>query len=257
MPRPLDGHKLLRVVRSLRLTEREGVDADQYVSATLRSPSTWQEHVGEEVGVPGRKLTLLHRLDDVSSSVRLVEFLDQLAASTVSRKTEILTEIGEDLESSVYLALAGHYRQAMALLRFACENTLLDIFLRLRRRHDSWKQGELFVPSGNHLIKEVVPKHFALHQELKAHILELSRHVHTQRLEVTNRDMFVGFQPARFDLWFDAFRRSAVLITKIFLTFHTLRSEGPWAADWRLFRLGTGRKRADLEREIGDQHARH
>jgi hypothetical protein len=34
VPRPLDGHKLLRVVKSLRLTEREGVDADQYVSAT-------------------------------------------------------------------------------------------------------------------------------------------------------------------------------------------------------------------------------
>jgi hypothetical protein len=91
-----------------------------------------------------RKLTLTHRLNEVSASVRLVHFLDQLVASTVSRKTELLFEVGEDLEASLYLVLAGHFRQATSLLRFACENSLLDIYLRLRTRYEEWKRGDLF-----------------------------------------------------------------------------------------------------------------
>lgn len=181
-----DTDKLRRVIDHLRLEQREGLTTNQYVDVTTASPKTWSEHVGYDIGIPARKLALMLRLSEVSSCVRLVDFLDQLAASTLSRRTELLSEIGEDLEASVYLVLAGHYRQATALLRFACENSLLDIYLRLRTRHEEWTKGNLFVPTGTHLMRQVVPNHFALHHELKSHFRELSRFVHVASVDVTN-----------------------------------------------------------------------
>ena len=249
----LDADKLSRVIRHLRLEQREGFSTDQYVKVTIGFPESWSRYVSEDIGIPARKLALIHRLNEVSACVRLVDFLDLLTASTLSRKTELLDEVGEDLEASVYLVLAGHFRQAIALLRFACENSLLDIYLRQRTRYEEWRKGNLFVPTGTHLIKQVVPNHFTLHQELKSHFRELSRFVHVASADVTNSDLNICFQPERFDLWYHYFESSCLLITKVLLSFHTLRTGGPFSAAWRLFRLGTGRKKDDLEREIGDQ----
>jgi hypothetical protein len=248
-----DADKLRRVIDHLRLTQREGFSTDQYIKITTRFPESWNEHVNEDSGIPARKLALLNRLNEVSSCVRLVDFLDLLTASSVSRRTELSDEVGEDLEASLYLVLAGHFRQATALLRFACENSLLDIYLRLRTRYEAWSKGNLFVPTGTHLIKQVVPSHFALHDELKSHFRELSRFVHVASADVINPNLEISFQSERFDLWYRYFQSSCFLITKVLLSFHRLRTDGPFAGKWRLFRLGTGRKKEDLEREIGDQ----
>ena len=147
-----DVDKLSRIIRDLRLEEREGLSPDQYINVTLGFPKAWR----------------------------------------------------------------AVYTKSPAFL--------LDILLRTR--HEEWQRGICCVPTGNHRIKQVVPSHFTLHEELKSHFRELSRFVHVASLDVTNPDFEIRFQPGRFDLWYRHFQSSCLLITKVLMSFHTLRTEG-------------------------------
>jgi hypothetical protein len=251
MDRGRKQQKLDFVLNRLQLGWREGFDVSAYREVVSSFPKTWEEHVAYECGQPARKLTFEYRLDQLSKTVRLTYFLDQLLSRVVDELTPLLTEFSDDLESSIYLVLAGHYRQATALLRFACENALLDQYLKKHKKYKAWEEGTLFVPSGNRLIDGVFGKDYIINAELKDHILRLSSFVHTNTPTVINDSLaLISFQKKRFDAWYEFFQCSCILITKILLAFQTIRTNGLFNKMWLEFKLATGVDRTSLEKTV-------
>ncbi|WP_157367886.1 hypothetical protein [Alloactinosynnema sp. L-07] len=215
--------RILRVVIDLGLSKIEGHSAESIVEDVLRVPATYEEYAGRDAGVPARLVTLEVEVDRLHGCVELQRFFGELVGMIeFPLSTGLTYECGDELESSVYLVLVGHYRAACALLRSFCEIVLLDTYFFFMGDDQEWKEGDVYLPSGSKIADKLFAETPAMKSRLKEHIRVLNQYVHYTSARYQD-PIYRRWDPEYFARWFALFKESVTLMIATLLFRNSFR----------------------------------
>jgi hypothetical protein len=205
-----------RIAQELRLPQMEGVSVQQVADAVFYVPKTREEYDANEVGFPARAITLQQELPRIQATLQLRDFLNDVWVARpfhLGGREDLLAVEGiDDLESSLYLVLSGHYRPACSLLRSACESVLLSIHFKRRQKTPEWEAGDTYSPSGKRLIGDVIPRNVTLRARFEEHMQRLHQYVHfTSYLYASEHDMR-AWSSTYFDAWYQLYCESVTMM---------------------------------------------
>lgn len=145
---------------------------------------------------------------------------------------ELWLETETDLLSSIYLALGGYYRQAIACLRGWLEITCVGVFYSQHwkgkdSRYNRWKKGKKLSPSWKNLLNSLFRRQnfreadnlIALRKKMETIHSSLCIFVHNRGMDVYNlqngRDNVPRFLNNSFIIWFTHLKETFAVISLI------------------------------------------
>ncbi len=156
-----------------------------------------------------------------------MEFLDDVVAYKDHHpQSAFAWEYGRDFEASIYLALAAHYRQAVAVLRFALDNARLQEYFECHDGYEEWQLGRLFVPSGLRLIDAVFTREYRINAQLKKLSTALSHFVHIKNATIATGLNDIAFDGEHFDVWHEHYVQTCECIVLVTHAYRSLYREG-------------------------------
>jgi hypothetical protein len=209
----------------LGLAHIEGVSPVQMADAVLHLPDKDVDRVScYGVGSPVRPMTLKFEHARARAALLLRNFLFNvwmarpayLNGEMVGRERLLIGEAVDDLESSLYLALCGHYRTASSLLRTACESVLLSIHLRCSGKTEEWEKNEIYSPAGKRLLNDVLTAKPSLLKRFEEHIKNLNQYVHVTSEKYISK-IARPYSSLDFEGWYGLYCESIIMMVATLL----------------------------------------
>jgi hypothetical protein len=189
------------------------------VEEVEREPQTYEEYLRlYEVGCPVFPVTVWAAETTLRECADLRAYVNDLYGCVPLHSANGITyELTDELDASLYLVLAGHYRSSCAVLRTALESALLDLYFYWCATDVAWRQGDTYLPHGAKLIDQVFhhsdPQMAELGHWTKDLSRRLNQYVHFTSEKYINRGP--RYDPESFSRWYRLFLDTAASLVVV------------------------------------------